>query len=150
MRNIPIGSLRQRNGATSQSLEFNSSNDGFFGSNSYKAFPGELAPWFAGDSERIVRVYATPDRMKSATDVVVNKLADVFRGVTPKHVERASDTSFEAEEWHRSDGRTTLAWFSESYMKFNGVPYMPTADGHHTIPRVVFSHALAQSRLLQL
>jgi hypothetical protein len=124
--------------------------DGFFGSDKHTDFPGELAGWFAGDSQRILRVYATSDRMKSAADVVTNKLSDVFRGVTPKPAARARDAAFKAEEWHRADGRATLAWFSESFMTFRAVPYMPTADAHHTIPRVVFSHALSQSKLLQV
>jgi hypothetical protein len=122
--------------------------DGFFGSDSHQAFPAEFAKWFAGDPERILRVYATTGRMKSPADVVANKLAEVFKGVTPKKAARASDPSFQAEEWHRSDGRATLAWFSESYMKFSSVPFMPTQDAHHTIPRVVVSHALSQSKLL--
>ena len=124
--------------------------DGFYGGNSHQAFPAEFAPWFAADPERVLRLYATPDRMKSAVEVVSNKLADVFKGVTPKKVARASDNAYQAEEWHRSDGRATLAWFSESYMKFSSIPFMPTQDGHHTIPRVVVSHALSQSKLLSL
>lgn len=129
--------------------------DGFFGSDMHTAFPGELAGWFAGDSQRILRVYATAGRMKSAADVVTHKLADVFRGVTPKRAARAHDATFKAEEWHRADGRATLAWFSESFMTFRGVPYMPNIDmpgidAHHTIPRVVLSHALSQSKLLQI
>jgi hypothetical protein len=124
--------------------------DGFYGSDSDQAFPSELAPWFAADSERILRIYATDGRMKSAADVVKNKLPDVFRGVTPRQVARAADPKFRAEEWHRSDGRASLAWFSEAYMTFHSIAYMPTEDGHHTIPRVVFSHALAQSKLLPI
>jgi hypothetical protein len=128
--------------------------DAFYGSNSTAAFPAEFAPWFARGPDRILRVYATTMRMKSAPEVIAKKLADVFRGVTPKHVERAKDPSYSADEWHRSDGRASLAWFSSAYMTFSSVPYMPTEllkdGGHHTIPRVVFSHALAQSKLLDL
>ena len=123
--------------------------DGYFGSDDYRVFPGELALWFAGDSERILRVYATSQTMKSSSDVLANKLASIFRGVVPNQMHRNGDYSFKADEWHRPDGRATLAWFSESYMRFNAVPNMPTNDAHHTVPRVVFSHALAQSRLLQ-
>ena len=87
--------------------------DGFFGSDSHQAFPAEFARWFAGDPERVLRIYATAGRMKSPAEVVANKLADAFKGVAVKKVARASDPSFQAEEWHRSDGRATLAWFSE-------------------------------------
>lgn len=123
--------------------------DGFFGGDASAAFPGEFAQWFAGSPERILRIYATAGRMKNPSEVVTSRLAVVFPGVMPNHAQRNGSPSFNAIEWHRLDGRATLAWFSESYMKFNAVPQMPTQDAHHTIPRVVISHAVAQSKLLQ-
>lgn len=123
--------------------------DGYVGSDATAAFPGEFSQWFAGNPERILRIYATAGRMKNPSELVTSRLASVFPGVVPNHAQRNANASFNASEWHRLDGRATLAWFSESYMNFNAVPHMPTQDAHHTIPRVVISHALAQSKLLQ-
>jgi len=127
--------------------------DGYYGSNTYQAFPSELAPWFASDSERILRIYATPGRMSAATDVIKNKLPDVFKGVDPpKPVTSSKDPNVTAEEWHRSDGRASLVWFSQAYLAFPKASLWVKNDGyvHHLVPRIVFSHAISQSRMVNM
>lgn len=127
--------------------------DGFFGDKpQYKQFQNELADWFQKGDERRLRLYATDGRIAKNELLIGTKLQAVFAGVSPGSV---GGGAVEAQEWHRKDGRATVAWFTEKYMNFTGVPFMPEFvpkdqmhDAHHTIPRVVFSHAVSQSGLL--
>ncbi len=116
--------------------------DGFFGSN--ETFPDSMAKWFRADGERKLRIYATPGRMKSPQAVLNEQLSGLFAPTAPA----ASPTP--AQEWHSSDGRATLAWMNGPYLALPSIAFVPAADDHHTIPRVVFSHAVAQSGFLPL
>ncbi|MEM5425862.1 hypothetical protein [Paraburkholderia ferrariae] len=130
--------------------------DGDFQKLTGRAFPDDAVSWFKAHEERMLRVYATqtttPDPATSVpAGLLKTKLGEVFKGVSPKEAVRAGDPGFAARQWQREDGRATLAWFSQNYMKFTGVERMPTGtDEHHTIPRVVVSHAVAQSRFVPM
>ena len=117
--------------------------DGFYGSNAASAFPASISQWFNADDERLLRVYATTGRMADPEEVRRTRLEKVFPGVVPQQASRGSDSSFAAKQWQRQDNRATFAWFADRYMEFSRISRMPTDDAHHTIPRVVFSHALA-------
>ena len=125
--------------------------DGDFELLTGRAFPDEAARWFAAHEERMLRVYATSWTTSDPATLLKSSLGEVFKGVTPKEATRAMDASYRALQWQRDDGRATLAWFSANYMKFTGVERMPSgADEHHTIPRVVVSHAVKQSRFVPI
>lgn len=116
--------------------------DGFFGSN--ETFPSSMGKWFRADAERRLRIYATPGRMKSPQAVIDNQLSGIFPPTPP------AASPPRAQEWHSSDGRATLAWMSAQYLVLPSIAFVPAVDDHHTIPRVVFSHAVAQSGFLSL
>jgi len=102
---------------------------------------------FAADPERVLRVYTTADIVPDSATLsrLQSSLSNVFKDVSP------SGTIDLAQQWERGDGRATLAWFSSKYMKFVGVERMPSnEDAHHTIPRIVVSHAIGQSRFLAM
>jgi hypothetical protein len=127
--------------------------DGFYGSD--EKFPDQLAAWFGAAPDRMLRVYATPGRMKDAKKVVDSQLSTVLKDREEEEVHRGGN-SFKGLAWHRRDGRASLAWFSTDYMRFKSVRFMPQYDekedlaAHHTIPRVVLSHAVSQSGFLQM
>jgi hypothetical protein len=125
--------------------------DGDFNLLTGRAFPDEAARWFAADEERMLRVYATQWTAPDPAALLKSSLGEVFKGVATKEATRAKDASYLARQWQRNDGRATLAWFSANYMKFSGVERMPSGkDEHHTLPRVVVSHAVKQSRFVPM
>jgi hypothetical protein len=120
--------------------------DGFFQGDN-KNFQNEMGDWFNKTDDAILRIYATDGRFKDTEVIAGTKLDDVFKGVKAQVVGKPPLLS---KEFHRDDKRASFAWFTESFMKFTGVDFMPdtadpTIDAHHTIPRVVLSHAIALS-----
>ncbi|MBV9724101.1 MAG: hypothetical protein JO299_02905 [Gammaproteobacteria bacterium] len=116
--------------------------DGFFDKDN-KGFQDEMGDWFTRTDNAILRIYATDGRFQESQVITGTKLEEVFRGVKPQVTGAAPAIS---KEFHRADSRASFAWFTEAFMSFKGVPFMPETDAHHTIPRVVLSHALALSR----
>jgi len=121
--------------------------DGFFQGDN-KSFQNEMGDWFTRTDDAMLRIYATDGRFKESEVITGTKLDDVFRGVSPQVMGKPPLAS---KEFHRSDARASFAWFTEAFMTFKGVDFMPDAtnpdiDAHHTIPRVVLSHAISLSR----
>jgi hypothetical protein len=120
--------------------------DGFFQGDN-KNFQDEMGDWFNRTADANLRIYATDVRFKETEVIAGTKLDDVFKGVKAQVLGKAPLLS---KEFHRDDKRASFAWFTEGFMKFTGVDFMPDSidpsiDAHHTIPRVVFSHAIALS-----
>jgi len=120
--------------------------DGFY-PGAVKTFQDEVGDWFTRTNDAMLRIYATDQRISEAQVISGSKLDPVFAGVTPKITGAGK---MMAKEYNRADKRATFAWFTEKFMSFVGVDFMPSSnqplvDAHHTIPRVVVSHAVSQS-----
>jgi hypothetical protein len=80
-------------------------------------------------------------RMEDPDKVIKYKLSKMFSGITP-----TGPCPIRAKEWHRKDFRASLVWFDNAYMEFSSIPNI-YKDAHHAVPRIVFSHAIMNSKL---
>jgi hypothetical protein len=147
LRSLPEQLWTSPSGLIRKSCRELYSIDGYFpGEN--KKFQNEMGVWFNETDDAMLRVYASDGRFSETEIIAGTKLDDVFRGVTPIITGSGATKS---KEFHRQDGRASFAWFTEKFMNFAAVEFMPDVqksgiDAHHTLPRVVFSHAIAQGR----